>query len=220
MSIQTFNYLYCRNGHMLYGIEAITNQHCQRCGEPFLLKCESCGTPLRNTFTSNTFFPTGKPIEFPKKPDFCPKCGKQFPWHGDADQQLKPEDFWTRLHPAVTQVARKRFEDGHLADAVEAALKSLNQSVKKIVKARTGQELDGASLMRHAFSLKNPVIVLEDLSTETGKSIQQGYMDIFAGVMTGIRNPKAHAIITINEPRAIHFLYVASLLFSVLDETQ
>jgi len=37
-------------------------------------------------------------------------------------------------------------------------------------------------------------------------------MQLFAGSMTGIRNPKAHGNVTIDVVRAKHFLYLASLL--------
>lgn len=133
-------------------------------------------------------------------------------------EQKQTEDFWTRLHPSVVQASRTRFETGHYADAVEAALKELNQRVKDHVRKKTWQELDGAGLMTTAFSPKNPVIVLADLSTADGKNIQQGYMQIFAGAMTGIRNPKAHSNVSIDEKRAIHHLHLASLLHYVFDE--
>ncbi|MGA3284750.1 MAG: TIGR02391 family protein, partial [Verrucomicrobiota bacterium] len=74
------------------------------------------------------------------------------------------------------------------------------------------------SLMRTAFSANNPVIVLDDLSTDSGKNIQQGYMDIFAGSMTGIRNPKAHGNVQIDSKRAIHMLFLASHLLYIFDE--
>lgn len=72
--------------------------------------------------------------------------------------------------------------------------------------------------MNRAFSLKNPYITLDDLSTETGKNIQLGYLQIFAGSIIGIRNPKAHHNIAINSKRAIHLLYLASLLLYKIDE--
>jgi uncharacterized protein (TIGR02391 family) len=71
--------------------------------------------------------------------------------------------------------------------------------------------------MKTAFSVNNPVIEIDYINTETGRNIQQGYMEIFAGSMTGIRNPKAHAVITIDRERAIHFLFLASLLMDTLD---
>ncbi len=45
-------------------------------------------------------------------------------------------------------------------------------------------------------------------------------MEIFAGTITGIRNPKAHDNIVIDEKRAIHLLYLASLLMYKLDEAK
>ena len=132
--------------------------------------------------------------------------------------QEKGFDFWSLMHPAVVQVAKSRFETKHYADAVEAALKELNARVKELVKERAGKELDGASLMHTAFSLNSPIIVLEDLSTDSGEDIQRGYMELYAGAMSGIRNPQAHGNAMIDDKRAIHFLFLASLLFYKLDE--
>ncbi len=74
--------------------------------------------------------------------------------------------------------------------------------------------------MRQTFSPRTPIVALADLSTESGKNEQQGYMDIFAGTMTGIRNPKAHHNVVIDEKRTIHLLYLASLLMYKLDEAK
>lgn len=122
--------------------------------------------------------------------------------------------FWTLIHPAIAMEARSRFEAGHYADAVEWALKVVAQEVRN----QTGLTLDGASLMNTAFSLKNPLLVFDDSIPETKASMQQGYMQIFAGTMTGIRNPKAHGMVQLDEVRCIHFLFLASLLRHKLDE--
>ena len=126
--------------------------------------------------------------------------------------------FWDLLHPKIVEVSKSRFETKHFADSVEAAFKEVNNIVKVLVKHRISQEYDGADLMNRAFSLQKPIIELGDLSTETGKDIQKGYMQIFAGSMTGIRNPKAHENIIIDDKRAIHFLFLASLLMFKIDE--
>jgi len=128
------------------------------------------------------------------------------------------DSFWSLLHERVVKTAKGRFDAGHYADSVEAALKELNSAMKALVKKATGKELDGADLMHHALSPKNPIIVLDDLSTESGRNQQTGYMEIFAGAMTGIRNPKAHENLTITKERAIHHLFLASLLFNRLGE--
>jgi uncharacterized protein (TIGR02391 family) len=138
---------------------------------------------------------------------------------GFATTPAKPQqDFWSLLHPGVTQVAKPRFEAGHYADAVEAALKDLNSKIKTYVYKITGQEFDGSDLMQRAFSPNGPIIRLADLSTEDGRNIQKGYMQIFAGTMTGIRNPKAHSNVAIDAQRAVHHLHLVSLLTFVFDE--
>ncbi|MCD6408142.1 TIGR02391 family protein [bacterium] len=132
--------------------------------------------------------------------------------------KLSEVDFWGIIHKDIIRVTKNKFEDGYYADAVESAFKEINKRVKEIVKNKTGKELDGVSLMYYAFSEKDPIIVLDDLSSKTGRNIQKGYMQIFAGAMIGIRNPKAHENITISRERAIHFIFLASLLMYKIDE--
>jgi len=127
---------------------------------------------------------------------------------------------WALLHPSLVKIVRKRFENGHRADAVEAALKGINTRVKRTVLDVTGRELDGADLMRQAFSEKNPVLVLADLTTESGRNTQVGYMQVFAGAMQGIRNPTAHGNLDLPKEEAIHLLFLASLLMFKLDQAQ
>lgn len=90
--------------------------------------------------------------------------------------------------PELVSTTRKLFENGHYSLAVEEGFKQLNN----IVKRRSGQAVDGAALMRSTFSPKAPLLRLNKLSTQSQIDQQQGYMDIFAGCMTGIRNPRAH----------------------------
>ncbi|MCL4322766.1 MAG: TIGR02391 family protein [Deltaproteobacteria bacterium] len=134
------------------------------------------------------------------------------------NNEIHNMDLWSMLNNQIIGVAISRFETGHYADSVEASFKEINVRVKKIVKEITSKELDGSSLMKTAFSLSNPLIKLDDLDTETGRNVQLGYMELFSGSMTGIRNPKAHGNIEITKERAIHFLFLASLLMDKLDE--
>ncbi len=132
-----------------------------------------------------------------------------------------PDDlggFWQLIHPVINSVSRSRFESGHFADSVESAFKEINSIIKSKVNDAVGIEYDGANLMNRAFSAQNPVLWLDDLTTETGRNIQQGYMQLFAGSMIGIRNPKAHSNINIDKVRAIHLLFLASLLMHKYDE--
>jgi uncharacterized protein (TIGR02391 family) len=130
---------------------------------------------------------------------------------------VQVDDFWSRLHPSVVRASRSRFETSHYADAVESAFKDLNSKIKEHVRKATGQEFDGADLMNRAFSPNTPIVRLADLSTKDGENIQKGYLQIFSGAMTGIRNPKAHSNVTIDANRAIHHLHLASLLHQIFD---
>lgn len=135
-------------------------------------------------------------------------------------RQSKDSAFWDLVHPTIIGISRSRFEAGHYADSVEAALKEVNSIVKARVKELAGIELDGTDLMYRAFSPKSPLIRLDDLDTASGVSVQQGYMQLFAGSIMGIRNPKAHGNIVIDRTRAIHFLFLASLLIHKLEEAE
>jgi uncharacterized protein (TIGR02391 family) len=86
-----------------------------------------------------------------------------------------------------------------LQSAFEAAFKEVNSFVKCFVIRRTGEEMGGAALMNKAFSPRNPLVVLDDLSTVSGRDIQLGNMHLYAGSMKGIRNPKAHGNIVIDD---------------------
>ena len=117
---------------------------------------------------------------------------------------------WNYVHPKILKVAKERFGSGFFADSVESSFKEINNIIKKIVKKEIGTELDGAQVAERALSLQNPLIELADLSTESGINIQKGYLKIFSGAMTGIRNPKAHENLIISENNANHLLFFAS----------
>lgn len=126
-------------------------------------------------------------------------------------------DVWYLIHPSISEVSRKRMKDGYYADAVEAACKALNSRVRDIVKDQIGEELDGAKLMQKALSVNNPIIAISDCSTTSGQNTQKGYMEIFAGVMTGIRNPNAHDNNVITLEGAFRKLILLSLLMYKID---
>ena len=128
------------------------------------------------------------------------------------------EGFWSYIHPLIYQVSEERFHGGFYADAVEAALKEVNSRVKRLYKKYRGEEKDGQDLMRKAFTASNPLLIFEGIDTESGRNVQEGYMQIFAGAMQGIRNPKAHENMSISREDAVKRLILASLLMDKIDE--
>lgn len=138
--------------------------------------------------------------------------------HLSANSDTLELRIWPDIHPEILSVARDRYEAGFFADAVEASLKHLVSQLKTRLGERLAEDFDGSALMKRVFSPDRPLLVLGDRATQTGRALQVGYMEIFAGTMTGIRNPKAHGNVSIDARRCRHFLYLASLLMQKIDE--
>ena len=139
--------------------------------------------------------------------------------HTEIESIPDPTDwFWDFVHPRVKSLAQPRYQAGFFGDAVEAVFKEINDIVKRIFIESEQREADGANLMLSAFSVNNPIIKLTQLETDSDRNIQQGYMQIFAGAMIGIRNPKAHGNLNPESRKALHLISLGSLLMYKIDE--
>jgi len=120
------------------------------------------------------------------------------------------------LHPKIKEVSESLFKDGHYSDAILKSLIALEDSVKQ----KSGvSDRDGFDLMNYVFSEDRPILKLNELKTKTDRDEQKGFRFIFAGVITGVRNPKAHTIVIQKDPfKTLEYLSLASLLFKCLDE--
>ena len=134
-----------------------------------------------------------------------------------------PRTVLERFDEAVTDgslrsASRKLFSDGHYARAVEEAFKCLNNTVK----SKSGlSKLDGDTLMREAFSVNNPKLRLNRMRTTTDQNEQRGYMELFAGAMTAIRNPRAHEhALQDDPPVALELLTVANHLMGKVETSR
>lgn len=92
---------------------------------------------------------------------------------------------------ALRRKTEKLFKDGHHARAVEEAYKLLDNTVKKKAGLQS-MDYTGAKLMQTVFSPNNPILKLNEGISSSEQNEQSGYMQIMAGCMTGIRNPRAH----------------------------
>ena len=130
-------------------------------------------------------------------------------------------NYWNYVHPKIIAVARDAFESNLFALSVEAAFKELNVQVKARIKREfpeLSMEKDGVSLMQTVFSPTNPMLKVEpEIESTSGRDTQMGYMNMFAGAISAIRNPKAHENMTISKDDALRKLYFASMLMYKLE---
>jgi uncharacterized protein (TIGR02391 family) len=120
------------------------------------------------------------------------------------------------LHQEIARAASQLYRDGHYSNAIEDAVKALNG----LVRLRSGLDMDGVPLMQRAFSVNNPILKFNDLSDESDRNEQVGFMNMFCGAVSGLRNPRAHGFIHDDPERALEFIAFVSLLAKLLDEAK
>lgn len=120
------------------------------------------------------------------------------------------------LHQAIERASGKLFKDGHYANAIEDAVKSLNA----LVRLNSGvDDKDGTALMEFVFSPKSPILKFNNLSDSSDLDEQKGLMMMFSGAVAGLRNPRAHKIIQDDPEMALEFIAFISLLAKLVDKT-
>lgn len=137
-----------------------------------------------------------------------------------AEEQTTAE-IWSYIHPLIQKSSKKLFEDGHFANAAEDAFIEINARVKNLFSiVNPGSKVpDGDTAMTTVFSTNNPLIEFCDRSTETGYNKQKGYMQMLAGAMSALRNPKAHSNSEIlSAEEAYRRLTTASMLMYAIDD--
>jgi len=118
------------------------------------------------------------------------------------------------IHPNISKVSLKLFDNGHYSQSTFEAFKYLDLHVKKLSEINES----GFKLMMTAFAEANPKIKLTDLITVSDIDEQIGFRFIFAGVMSAIRNPRGHDIKTDPIHRCLDHLSLASVLLRRIEE--
>lgn len=116
----------------------------------------------------------------------------------------------------IEGVSRDLFASGFFSEAVEACFKLLDDKVRQA----SGEDQSGVKLMEKVFSPNGPIIPLNNLSSKSEMDEQAGYHRLFAGSMLGIRNPCAHELSWIDDPKsALEAIVLAQHLIKKLKLT-
>ena len=130
-------------------------------------------------------------------------------------------NLWPYIHPLIQKSSKKLFEDGHFANAAEDAFIEINDRTKRlfsIVKPNDPVP-DGEAAMTTVFSSNNPLVEFCDRSTTTGQNKQKGFMQMLAGAMSALRNPKAHSNTErLSAEESYRRLATASMLMYAIDD--
>jgi uncharacterized protein (TIGR02391 family) len=140
--------------------------------------------------------------------------------HNHTEASAEIEDghpFQVRnIHADLPQVVRSLFDNGHYSQATFEALKFVDEEIQRITNSRDF----GQSLMMAAFNENKPLVALNTLSTTSEINEQAGFRFLFAGTMTGIRNPRGHKSGVVDDPETcLDHLALASLLLRRLDSS-
>jgi uncharacterized protein (TIGR02391 family) len=120
------------------------------------------------------------------------------------------------VHPDVLRFCRAELVQQNFFHAVFEATKSVADKVRE----KTGLESDGAELVDQAFSVRNPLLAINSLRSETEQSEQKGFANLLKGVFGTFRNVTAHAPKIrwpIEEQDALDLLTMVSYLHRRLD---
>lgn len=111
----------------------------------------------------------------------------------------------------LPQNVKDLFQDEHFAESAFEAFKYIEVQVR----AKSGlTELFGVDLMRKAFSNKSGT--LRNNNLPEGEQVAQ--MELYAGAIGFVKNPKSHKTINVSREKAIELLHTANYLLRVLQE--
>jgi uncharacterized protein (TIGR02391 family) len=147
-------------------------------------------------------------------PDIENKIDDHFSSMPSTDITFAITDF---LHPAIIASSYAQYKTGHYREAV------LNAVIKvfDLIRDKTKIDKDGSDLVCEALSISRPKLIISTLDTESGQNEQKGYLEILRGAYLGIRNPKAHSLLTdLTEVKTAQYLIFASLLARRIDEAR
>ena len=121
-----------------------------------------------------------------------------------------------KAHPEIFKYCKAELLEENYFHAVFEAIKGVFNRIREL----SGLTSDGADLVNRVFSIKAPILAINDLSSETEQSEQKGFSNILIGIFGAIRNPTAHApkiSWPISEQDALDIFSMVSFIHKKLD---
>lgn len=131
-------------------------------------------------------------------------------------RDLRKRLYGYNVHEYVLKCCREELLQENYFHAVHEAAKSLMDRMREM----TNSTEDGTSLIDKALSVKNPLIALNSLRTESERNQQNGLREMINGVIHMVRNVTAHELKVrwdIDEKEASEILSLISTLHKYLD---
>jgi len=135
-----------------------------------------------------------------------------------------PKLHWRHLHENLKNRVESYYQNEQFGDAASQGV----QIYCEIIRGLTGKTTDGSDLVNSVFGSKPfdnpPSLQLNNLRTESDKSIQEGQGHLSRGVVAGFRNPIMHGPIDSSVPAVfseldcLNILSLVSYLVTRLDE--
>lgn len=119
-------------------------------------------------------------------------------------------------HKEVFNYCRAELVDENYFHAVLEAVKGIAERTRNM----SSLTVDGADLFNTAFSVKQPILKINALRTDTEISEQKGFSNMLVGLFGTVRNPVAHAPKTswpMSEQDALDILSTVSFIHRKLD---
>lgn len=130
---------------------------------------------------------------------------------------IENDNFWKDINPRISNFSKEQYLNRDYLACIRNSVIEINTYLKKLYKEKRNKELDGANLMGAVFNKNTPLIELEDLTTEDGNNIQQGFQKIAEGTIQAGRNPFAHTNRNATESEAKHYIYLSSLIMNKIE---
>jgi uncharacterized protein (TIGR02391 family) len=122
------------------------------------------------------------------------------------------------VHEDVLKFCKAELLVDNYFHAVFEATKSVADKIREL----SGDTHDGSELVDAVFSIRNPILIINRLVTETEKSEHKGFANLLKGFFGMFRNTTAHApriSWEIGEQDALDILSLASLCHRKLDNS-